>query len=579
MADIVQLGYDVDTSKVLKGDQALDKLTASTLSADKATKTLGQSSINAGRSMAVSAKQANNLNRAAVSSSNGLRQVSMQLSQVVQQAQAGGGVLRALAIQLPDIGLAFGTVGIAAGIVGGSLLSVASGFLSASDSADDFEDSLENVGRLSQDLDQTLELLRSNGDELAVTYGLAADRVRAFGLAIAEVQIAQATSSLNELAFGLNEVTGAFQAVLRDTRENIFTSVQLRDALNVTQAELIGIAEAFDAIDKADNTEERQQALQNVLNVLEESNVELNKLPDELQRAIREMLLLSNEADRAAESMRVLAAEAAGVNVGGIGAVPQVGDNNLLPPVAGEDQGGRRGGGRGRVDQYENNLNRLVESLQTERETLEIWYAESEELLNDHRARKLLGEQEHKEALAALDEEYAARQARLADQTAQHEINAKSRATSAIGGLLNVLGSKSKAAAIALIALQKSSSIAQAIQNTAVAQTRALAELGPIAGPPAAAKIAAFGKVQIAAIAATGLLKAASAGGSSGSGSGGGSVAGGVSATSATAFSEPTRRVILDFNGAPDWIEGMFEDITNRIQEGSDTGVIYEVAR
>jgi hypothetical protein len=41
--------------------------------------------------------------------------MAMQLSQVFQQAQAGGGVLRALSIQAADIGLAFGTIGICSG--------------------------------------------------------------------------------------------------------------------------------------------------------------------------------------------------------------------------------------------------------------------------------------------------------------------------------------------------------------------------------------------------------------------------------------------------------------------------------
>ena len=62
-----------------------------------------------------------------------LRMMAQQLSQVAQQGSATGNYLQAMAIQLPDIGLAFGTVGIAAGIAAGALLPLAqsSGLLSS----------------------------------------------------------------------------------------------------------------------------------------------------------------------------------------------------------------------------------------------------------------------------------------------------------------------------------------------------------------------------------------------------------------------------------------------------------------
>jgi hypothetical protein len=75
-------------------------------------------------------------------------------------------------------------------------------------------------------------------------------------------------------------------------------------------------------------------------------------------------------------------------------------------------------------------------------------------------------------------------------------------------GLLQQFAGKSKAAALAVIAINKGLMIAQTIQATAAAQMRALADLGPIAGAAAAAKIALMGKIQVAVIAATGLVEA-----------------------------------------------------------------------
>lgn len=92
--------------------------------------------------------------------------------------------------------------------------------------------------------------------------------------------------------------------------------------------------------------------------------------------------------------------------------------------------------------------------------------------------------------------------------------------------LLDVFAGESKLAAIASIALSKGLALAQNTQNTLVAQTRALAELGPIAGPPVAAKIGTYGAINAGLIAATGLAQAANIGK--------GSSSGGISAVTTT---------------------------------------------
>lgn len=96
-----------------------------------------------------------------------------------------------------------------------------------------------------------------------------------------------------------------------------------------------------------------------------------------------------------------------------------------------------------------------------------------------------------------------------------------------LGNLLGQFAGKSKEAAIAQIAINRALSIAQIIQNTSVAATRTVAELGPIAGPPVAAGIKAWGAAQVALVAATGLAQAANAS-SSGPSVGAGSSGGGA---------------------------------------------------
>jgi hypothetical protein len=107
--------------------------------------------------------------------------------------------------------------------------------------------------------------------------------------------------------------------------------------------------------------------------------------------------------------------------------------------------------------------------------------------------------------LAEVRRQYEA-QSQLAAEVAAFEISQRESVVASAIGLLNVLGQKSRAAAIAAILLNRGLAIAQAIQNTAVAFTKALA-IDPTGRT--AARVALLGKIQIGIIAATGALEVA----------------------------------------------------------------------
>lgn len=74
--------------------------------------------------------------RAAGNNSQSMRLMAQQLSQVGQQTMATGQFTQALAIQLPDIGLAFGAIGAAAGLLAGIALPlVVAAFMDTSEKA------------------------------------------------------------------------------------------------------------------------------------------------------------------------------------------------------------------------------------------------------------------------------------------------------------------------------------------------------------------------------------------------------------------------------------------------------------
>jgi hypothetical protein len=126
-----------------------------------------------------------------------------------------------------------------------------------------------------------------------------------------------------------------------------------------------------------------------------------------------------------------------------------------------------------------------------------------------------------KQILIANIENRAAKQRVKREKAVESQIfSMKVSAAANAANLIKAIGGESRGAAIAAIAVQKGISIAQIQMSTAAAEIRALAELGPIAGPPAAAKIAFWGRANMGLVAATGLVEAGQA--SSGGGAGGG---------------------------------------------------------
>jgi len=679
MTDIVSLGYDIDTSQVLIGENALDELTESTIKADGAAKRLKSSSAEMGASVGRAGQQTANLNRAASSGAGGIRNLGLQLNQVAQQGSVTGNYMQALSIQLPDLLLGFGTLGIFAGVAAGALGPLALSLLGARDRAKETSDAFDDVSDAVQRYRNSVDLAIAKTTDLRAEFGLNAEALRDTLNILQEIALSKALDNLSVAIASIDTsrlefLVGLFEdgpAEIGAISNNYNAAIaELADTFALTGAQAAGLMQRIRELNTAQGPQQISEATRQLNQYMIGVYGSVQKIPPEM----REIVSRLAEADVAAARVQKGVEDAAGSTaqaeaatrnwagaMGGVraelnaiaaviaslggGAITAAAkqteisalragnsikdaaraahefkDNlRIDAEVAGlESRLGKVGtvigsfvrgqaeynreldrtldveresaverekaaakaasnsakagrdaasAGKKETKEYNRDLERLVVELQTERETLDVWYEESELLLNDHRARKLLGEEEHKAAMLALDAEYATRTQDLATQTAQHEINAKQNAVDAVGGLLSALSGKSKIAALALIAISKGQAIAQAIQNTAVAQVRALAELGPIAGPPAAARIAAFGKVQIAAIAATGLVQAAGSGGGSVSASGGS-----ISATEAPAAEPIPQHVLIDMPNAPEWLKGMAEEMFTQFQDQISEG-------
>lgn len=229
-----------------------------------------------------------------------------------------------------------------------------------------------------------------------------------------------------------------------------------------------------------------------------------------------------------------------GMTYGGSG----LGDGSLLPPAAGAAPAGEGegdapivagGGGGGAVKGASGiaadmaaRLEALQEGFATEAEVVAEWYAQGQETLIAAENAKLLTHEEYIAAKLALDEQYHSKVAAMNDAASQHEIDMKRKTVDAVIGLVSTMGSRSEKLAKVAVALNAAKAIAETIQNTAAASVRALVELGPIAGPPAAARIKMYGAAQVGIIGANAALSMGSRGGGGGSvggGGGGGSAA------------------------------------------------------
>lgn len=144
--------------------------------------------------------------------------------------------------------------------------------------------------------------------------------------------------------------------------------------------------------------------------------------------------------------------------------------------------------------------------------------AQTEAALRQTNDRVMQIVQEGELAKRQAYQETAAYQVQLREEAEQASLNVQSAAINAGIGLLQTLAGRSKAAAVAMVLVNKSMSIAQAIQNTAVAVTAAM-KYDPTGA--LAARVAALGKVQIGLIAATGIGEIANIGSGDAGGIGG----------------------------------------------------------
>lgn len=274
--EIAHLGVEADTTGVVSATRDLDRFGDQAAQTEGQVRRLGRTS---DRSFATTARGAQRLSNAF--RGNGIRQASLQLSQVAQQASATGDFVRALAIQLPDLGLAFGTVGIAAGVLGGALLPLAADLAGFGDEADQSNESLDQFAEALSEAVDAAEFASTPIEELREQFGRFAADVQRTARLTAEVRLFEATSQFSAAA------------------------ESIREGLEGTSAAAINYQRALDNLDVVTATL-GERTIQNA-SAFDEAEASVESARQAMTRAAADIGLTSLEAVRLDQALQELA--------------------------------------------------------------------------------------------------------------------------------------------------------------------------------------------------------------------------------------------------------------------------------
>lgn len=233
--------------------------------------------------------------------SGGLRNVSLQLSQVAQQASAGGDAMRALAIQLPDLAIGFGTLGIALGAVAGLVAPIFVDMIRGADDAKELEEAVKSLSSAMKDLRSAGEDMGRPLEELLETFGAFA--AGAQELSEVERQIAQISSrqELNKIQDLLADTFTIGDKIANSTAQEL---EDLAAGIRVAERAIARLNEQGEALVNAGPGEDqtRRQWLDQIAGLEEQKQAFLDfrqrnsELIDQLRLLGDEFLLTADQA-------------------------------------------------------------------------------------------------------------------------------------------------------------------------------------------------------------------------------------------------------------------------------------------
>lgn len=484
--------------------------------------------------------------------------VSYQLQDIAVQMQMGTRTSTVMAQQLPQLAGAFGAVGAAVGVLAAvGIPALAFAFDGLSGGAQDLTTALETIENTMDELRDPMAILKMDVDQLRQKYGEAAEAVRQFAVFQAQARAAQAQASLNDQVSILEDLIGRYYTLTDAGHDYRNTLKRIQADLGMTRDEAVAFENALSDLDAAPTFEGQQAALQRVVDLLDEADIEAGKIPPELARAVDEMITLSNATDEARELMRQLAGEAAGVSIGSGWTFDPVTD--MPPPLVDTPDGGRRGGGR--KDRTEAELERVRNSLMSQEEAQIASFERQQETLQAALEKKLLTQEEYN---ALMEDAQLSHSEKMQGIERQQQGAVLSGYAGMFGDLSSLMTSGGKK----LFKIGKAASIANATVKGYEAAVEAWDKGMKIGGPPVAGAFAA------ASLAKTGALISKIGSTSYGGSSGGG---GGAASAAAAPSAPPVQNVVWDIrNATPDTMTQV-GSLVDTINEAGRQGFVLNI--
>ena len=419
MADLAVIGIGVDTTDLQDGKAALNQFAVTGETTEKRMKS----------SMKGVSGSVKGVSTEAVRGSPGLRNFALQLGQVGQQGAVTGNYIQALAIQLPDMALGFGTVGALIGVAAAALTPLISGMASGADSAKVLEDAIDGLNDSLKGYRQAVD--QAQFDSLIDTFGAITPEIIAMARELQELRIREIMLDAAEAARALGE---QFEAGFFSTAEQ-----QIKSALGVTIEQAERLEFLFRQIGNADTLADQIAAIDSLqagileatggIENMDASQIEFYNSTLDAERALRAaeaaaggvagaMSGAADEAGRFAENA-IAALNAANAQAardqlvyGGRGADPRLFDEGgsragsggrFTPSRATSGRGG--GGGRSvtAADREWLELEREAERLIDANKTAADRYAESLANLNKLKAAGKISAEDYDQALAGLE--------------------------------------------------------------------------------------------------------------------------------------------------------------------------------
>ena len=188
-----------------------------------------------------------------------------------------------------------------------ALIQWAQAAFSAENAGLKFQERLDSLEAIQQNVTATQELLKLSLTELADTYGTAATEVRQFAILQAELQLNVVQQDIDAMVIGLVEVSKAYTTASTAGRSYVNTLNRIADDFGVTKNEADLFNDALRELATVASIDDLTRELNDFQQLMDQTNVTTSDLPPEIANAINEMISLQREGSSAEQAAAQLA--------------------------------------------------------------------------------------------------------------------------------------------------------------------------------------------------------------------------------------------------------------------------------